>query len=64
MKRKLRILWAHVRCESYLLWSGLWKGQIKLVGYDNKDCTVYIGAVTVSRFVGDRVEQHTFYTEE
>ena len=46
MKRYIHLAWAHVRCEWYLFFYGMWEGQKKLVGYDAQDRVVIIAAVT------------------
>lgn len=48
MKRRLRIFWAHLRLQAYLLFLGMWRGECAFWGGDTKDRTVTIGAVTGS----------------
>lgn len=43
--RWLKLFWAHVRCEWYLFWVGMWRGECKCtsVGYGR---TTFIASVT------------------
>lgn len=36
MKEKLKIIWAHIRCEVYLLFIGMWRRETKFQGWTPK----------------------------
>lgn len=49
MKRLLKILWAHIRCDTYLLFGGgMLRGECKLQTWDNQNRLVLIATMTGS----------------
>ena len=44
MKRLLKIFCAHIKCEFYIGFLGMWSGECKMTGYENNK-TVLIAAV-------------------
>lgn len=62
MKRWLRLVWATIRLNWYLLWRGMWRGEC---GYNLlwNDKVVYLAASTGSVFDGSHKIVKVFWDE-
>ena len=63
MKRFLKLLGAEIRCEWYLLWIGMWRGECKFCGWNKKNKISYIAAITGSIFDNNIKVKKVFYDE-
>lgn len=64
--KSLRILWAEFRCNVYLLFRGMWKGEVEFRSYDASDKLITIGTTKGYgnfREVLNKAER-TFYIDE
>lgn len=59
----MKIFWAHVRCEFYLLTKGMWKGECKMVGYKSNNTTV-ICTITGSVLDGTAQLKKVFWPKD
>ncbi len=64
VKRAWRLIWARLRCNYYLLFRGMWRGECELTGYHKDDGRVsYVAAVTGSLFKGTIEVKRVFWNE-
>ena len=63
MMQFLEEIWAHVCCEWYLLWKGMWKGECKFVGWNNKNKVSYIASTTGSIWDGTINVKRVFFNK-
>jgi hypothetical protein len=61
--RCLRLFWAHVRCETYECCRGMWRGECKLVTYDEEGRTTRVASASGSVFDNSLKEMRTFWAE-
>ena len=59
-----KAIWANIRCDWYLLWNGMWKGECKFVAWHKKTNQVaYVAATTGSIWDGTIQVQRVFLNE-
>lgn len=59
--RWMAIAWAQLRCFAYLLFVGMWRGEMQYTGYDRHDRIQWISACTGSLLGGNLKWTRTFY---
>ena len=62
MKRFLQLAWAHICCDTYLLFRGMWRGECKVVTkvYGS---TIHVWTATGSHFNGTLKAKRTFWDD-
>jgi hypothetical protein len=64
LHRLVRLFWAELRCEGYLLMRGMWRGESKFCAYHKDDGRLsFIAATTGSIFDGTIAVRHVFWNE-
>jgi hypothetical protein len=62
--RLVRLLWADLRCEGYLIARGMWRGECKLHGWHKDDGRLsFIATTTGSIFDGTLAVKRVFWNE-
>jgi hypothetical protein len=64
MRRWLKLLWAHVACDYYLLTVGMWIGECKILLYGLDHKVSLIGTCTGSFFKKNVKLKRVFYQKE
>lgn len=64
LQRLVRLLWADVRCEGYLIGKGFWRGECKFCGWHKDDGRLsFIATSTGSIFDGTLTVKRVFWNE-